>query len=210
VVATEWLVLVVGSTAALAAFAELGEEITEPGANLVDHAARAWVLAHQSPVLVELAARITRFGSAEATSIIAAAAAAWLWLRRHRWIAAAVTTAPALATLAFTAFKQFFGRARPTGALAVNLHSFAFPSGHATASAAVWLSLAYCLWRERILPIWAAALIGFGWPILIGLTRVYLDVHWATDVLGGWCLGAGIAAVTVAVYEQLLRERPAA
>jgi undecaprenyl-diphosphatase len=207
-IATEWVLLVVGSTAALAVFAALGEEIAEPGTNAVDRVVRGWMLALQSPLPVACARRLTLLGSSQGTAIIALAAAAWLWLRRHRWVAAAVTTAPAIASVAFATFKSFFQRARPMGALAANIHSYAFPSGHATASAAVWLSLAYCLRRERILPTWAAALLGFGWPALIGLTRLYLDVHWATDVLGGWCLGAAIAAVTVGVYEQLLRERP--
>ena len=52
-----------------------------------------------------------------------------------------------------------------------------------------WVTLMYLLWRERLVSLLPAFLVGVGWPLLVGFSRVYLDLHWATDVLGGWLLG---------------------
>ena len=44
--------------------------------------------------------------------------------------------------------------------------------------------------------------------LLVGLTRLYLDVHWTTDVIGGWAVGLFVAAVTAALYERLRKSIP--
>jgi undecaprenyl-diphosphatase len=48
-------------------------------------------------------------------------------------------------------------------------------------------------------------------PLIVGLTRLYLDVHWTTDVVGGWTVGLFVAAMSAALYERLrVSEPPAA
>jgi undecaprenyl-diphosphatase len=201
--ATRWLVLVAVAVIALFVFSALGDEVLEPGSNVVDRVVRDWVLRHQWRPLVVGASVITLLGSTIGTAIVGLAVAGWLWLRRHRRIAAIVATAPIVATAGFDGLKALFERARPAGAALANITTYAFPSGHATVAAAVWLTLAYCLYRERLMPAWPAAMLGIVWPVLIGLTRIYLDVHWTTDVLGGWCLGMAVALAAAGVYERL-------
>src|SRR4051794_14682040 len=86
-IATRWLMLVLGSMLALVLFGAEGAEILEPGSNLVDVAARAWVLRHQSAPLVELARILTNVGSAGATVALGLVASAWLWARERRGVA---------------------------------------------------------------------------------------------------------------------------
>jgi undecaprenyl-diphosphatase len=92
--------------------------------------------------------------------------------------------------------KAAFGRARPDGRLAESVvEGLSFPSGHATMSAAIYLTLGALLAstrarrRERAWLLGAAAAIA----ALVGASRVVLGVHWATDVLGGWAFGAAWA-----------------
>jgi undecaprenyl-diphosphatase len=200
--AARWLLLVLGSTLALILFGAVGDEVLEPGSNVVDRVLRAWVLAHQSWPALDIAHVLTDVGSPGATVALGLAVTAWLWIRRRRAVAATVLAAPIAAAGAFAGLKAIFGRARPAGALEAHLTTYAFPSGHATVSAAVWLAIAYCLRREGLIPRMLAIALGLGWPLVIGLTRVYLDVHWATDVIGGWCLGAAVAALAGGLYER--------
>jgi undecaprenyl-diphosphatase len=108
-----------------------------------------------------------------------------------------------VATALFVGIKDLFQRIRPAGALPLHLVSYSFPSGHATASTAVLVTLFYILAREGLLSHGVALVLGFLGPLLVGLSRVYLDVHWMTDVLGGWGLGLVVAALSAAAYEHM-------
>ncbi|HJV41690.1 phosphatase PAP2 family protein [Caulobacter sp.] len=89
--------------------------------------------------------------------------------------------------------KRLFGRERPEMAYrAVEALNASFPSGHAMLSAVVFLTLGVLAARfadrrrVKVLAMSAAVLVS----LLVGASRVYLGVHWASDVLAGWCVGA--------------------
>jgi membrane-associated phospholipid phosphatase len=110
---------------------------------------------------------------------------------------------PAVALAIFSAVKQIYRRKRPEGGVRLHELTYAFPSGHAAAAAAVLGTASYVLWREGMVPRGAAeAFAGVG-TLLVGASRVYLDVHWTTDVLGGWAVGSLVAAMSAAVYERV-------
>jgi len=167
-----------------------------------DGAIQRWVAAHQSTAVSSIFLAITYVGSVGMALATAAAAAAWLWRQRGRHVAAATLIAPAVATALFVLVKRIYARARPPIIGHRFLGTYAFPSGHATATTAVWCTLAYICWREglasRRQAIWIAIMV----PLLVGVSRVYLDVHWATDVLGGWSLGLMIAVLGAVLYDR--------
>ncbi|OWP63217.1 hypothetical protein CDA63_10190 [Hymenobacter amundsenii] len=102
---------------------------------------------------------------------------------KHRHEAWEVFWAVAGSSLLNQLLKTYFHRLRPQSAL-FQQAGLSFPSGHAMIGLALYGCLAWIVWRHRHHPAWAIALLLFAF--LIGLTRVYLHVHYATDVLAGF------------------------
>ncbi|QHL91365.1 phosphatase PAP2 family protein [Sphingomonas changnyeongensis] len=132
---------------------------------------------------------VTGLGDWPARVAVALAAAALL-VRRHRRRAALVMLLTLLVqTLANSALKWAFGRPRPDlFAHLDHVSDLSYPSGHAAQTACVWL-LAALLVDRRL--AWA----GVPLVVAVGVSRVALGVHWPSDVLGGWLVGAGWALI---------------
>lgn len=194
------------STAAIAACAKVGEDVFNKETAPFDEPIRNWVLAHQTPAIRDAFLVITRVGGPSVIIPGTAAFAAWLWRERGLSIAGAVVMSPAVALAIFLTAKRIYRRKRPDGGARLHELTYAFPSGHSAASTAVFATASYVLWREGMLPRGAAeAIAGLG-SLLVGASRVYLDVHWTTDVLGGWAVGGLVAAMSAAVYERVRTE----
>ena len=113
-------------------------------------------------------------------------------------------------TIAELILKRFFRRERPRLlAHLENVTSTSFPSGHSMASSSLYVTLAFVASRSRRLRKRRAALLaGAGaFATLIGTTRVYLGVHWPTDVLGGLSLGTAWACAAEAAFDITGAER---
>ena len=130
---------------------------------------------------------------------------AWLVLRRAWWTAAWVLLAAGLVGPLTTLLKETVGRLRPQFADGgARWESFAWPSGHASGVAAlvtVALVLAWPRLAPAARPRWLAA--GLALALLVGLTRMWLGVHWLSDVVSGWALGAGWALLVALVFGAL-------
>lgn len=199
-------VLLIGlSAAAIAACAKVGEDVFNHESGPFDEAIRKWILAHQEPALREVFLVVTRVAAPSVIIPSTAALGAWLWRERGLRIASAVVMSPAVALALFLGGKRIYKRKRPAGGARLHELTYAFPSGHATASAAIFGTASYVLWREDMMPRDGAIAISTIGPLLVGASRVYLDVHWATDVLGGWSVGGLVAALSAFVYERVRR-----
>ena len=168
-----------------------------------DAVIQAWVLAHQLLVIERVFLWITILGGITGMRVLALLGAGYLWYRGRRRVSAVVLIAPVLADALFHVTKRVYARPRPQGLDGRVDVDFSFPSGHSTVSAAVCCALAYILWRERFIGRSRAITLAVAVPLLVGLSRVYLNVHWATDVIGGWCMGILIAILCIAIYERL-------
>lgn len=134
------------------------------------------------------------------------AVAIWLvWRRAARWTAVWLVATCALATLVQQALKALVDRPRPVWPDPVDsAHYAAYPSGHAMTATVVcglllWLLHHYgadrALWRTAV-AVTTISVVG------VGLTRVWLGVHWATDVVGGWLLGALVVVLAVRAHAR--------
>ncbi len=149
------------------------------------------------PAWVQEAARdLTSLSSIIVLVIITLAIAGYLFLARKQ-AAAWLMLVAVFGGIALSDLLKFaFGRPRPDFiSPAARVFTTSFPSGHATLSAITYLTIAALLARSQSSPrigmyfIVLAALL----TILIGVSRIYLGVHYPTDVLGGWCVGAAWA-----------------
>ncbi len=112
------------------------------------------------------------------------------WRRRSRRTAAFIAAALAGSALINEGFKNLFGRPRPTVVERVyEPYGLSFPSGHSQASMAFACTVVFVVWRMKLKHRNLAFAI-FLLPLIVGWTRTYLGVHYPTDVIGGWALGA--------------------
>jgi undecaprenyl-diphosphatase len=148
-------------------------------------------------------------GPAGLSVIMLLAAIALGWKRRFRWLAYVAFTASG-GVLLDAELKRFFARARPEVAQQLmHASGYSFPSGHAMGSTVVFAALSYLAFRT--LPQWweRAAAVSFAATMIlaVALSRVYLGVHWISDVSAGIACGLLWVAVTTAAYEMLRRIR---
>ncbi|CAN5225561.1 phosphatase PAP2 family protein [soil metagenome] len=149
------------------------------------------------PKWLEIAAAdITALGSVTVLSLIVLLMAGFFAASRRWREALILIAAPLSGTAVSQVLKNLFGRARPDAALhAVEVVNPSFPSGHAMLSAVVYLTLAVLVARftdRRRVKVYAMA-AGVLLTLLVGSSRVFLGVHWPSDVLAGWSLGAAWA-----------------
>lgn len=154
---------------------------------------------------------ITALGGTTVLSLMTVLATTYLLLGRRRAIAFFMLLSIVGGWLVSQLAK--FGIARPRPDIVphlVEVHDMSFPSGHAMLSAVTYLTLAALLSRAEQYRSTRIFLIGTGilLTLLIGMSRVYLGVHYPTDVLGGWCAGATWAALCWLVSRRYISAKP--
>src|SRR5215218_2649165 len=148
------------------------------------------------PWIVEIARDITALGSVVVLTTLTLFVVGFLALSRRFGAAAFLAVAASGGQCLNAALKTYYGRERPDPSLRwIEIDSLSFPSGHATSSAVIYLTLAVLLVRlaetetEKAYLIGAALFVSF----LVGFSRVYLGVHYPTDVIAGWAVGVAWA-----------------
>lgn len=144
-----------------------------------------WLHTHSSPLLDRFFVSVTTWGGTTGVVPLTLLICGALWIGGRRggtwFLGIAVFGAGALDLLA----KHLFGRARPTLWLSIAPeYDYGFPSGHAVLSMAFALALLLLAWRTRAR--WPVLIIGSLSVLLVGLSRLYLGVHYPSDVLAGW------------------------
>lgn len=185
-------------------FGSLAEEVMEGETHKLD---RAVLMSFRTPGnptdligpdwFEEMVRDVTALGSYAFVIIIVTAAVGYLLLKRKFGLALLLLAAEGGGMLISTLLKEFFDRPRPDLEHAARVFTASFPSGHATLSAVTFLTLGALLTRvtaerkSKIYVMTTAIIL----TIMVGLSRLYLGVHYPSDILAGWCIGSAWAAL---------------
>jgi undecaprenyl-diphosphatase len=203
--------------AGLLAFRELAEIAVAPEAHAFD---RNLLLAMRSggdttdPVGPEwfegMVRDVTSFGGVIVQAMVAVSVIGFLLLERKKGAALFVTAAVSSGAFLSFVLKDLVGRARPDIiSRELEISSLSFPSGHSMMSAVTYLTLGALLartQRSRLVKAYVLVL-GILLTLSVGLSRMYLGVHWPTDVLAGWTAGAAWALLCWSIALRLQKKK---
>jgi undecaprenyl-diphosphatase len=211
--------IAVGTLVALGAtwiFVRIAGEVREGRTQDFDVAVLRYIETHHAPLLDKAMIEITFLGTGLIVMTIVLVSGMFLWLTKHKHSALLLIVATTGGILLNSLLKAGFDRPRPQifewGQHTV---SSSFPSGHAMSAATVYMTVAYLAARlqrrhiSRVLTLIAATIV----VVLIGVSRLYLGVHYPTDVAAGVIIGIAWAALCMAMLEVTLlygRRRSAA
>jgi membrane-associated phospholipid phosphatase len=159
---------------------------------------------HQQDTARAIAKVVTATGSVPAVIVLLVAALAVLLVARLYRRAAFLAVATLLCMAASGLVKVTFGRLRPE-VFARAPGNWSFPSGHTMSATGFAVALAIVLWPTRWR--WPALVVATIYAVGIGLTRVYLGVHYPSDVVAGWALAVAIVALTWLAMRDWLAAR---
>jgi undecaprenyl-diphosphatase len=195
------------------AFVALAGEVLEGDSHTFD---RVVLLALRNPLdpavplgprwLEQVARDVTSLGSVAVLVLLSVVVAGYLLLIHRRALAAFIVVSIGGGSLLSALLKGAFGIARPDLVPhAVEAYTTSFPSGHAMLSTVTYLTLAALLAGAQEQPRVKVYLIvvAIALAVLVGVSRIYLGVHWSTDVLAGWCVGSAWAMLCWLVARKL-------
>lgn len=205
--ATFGIFVLAGATIAFGgtyAFAKFAGHVTSGSTQAFDDAVLTWIGQHRSPALEPIMLEITFLGTGTVVLAIVVVSGLFLWLTRHKYSAALLFISTFGSIVLNNLLKVGFDRPRPRvfewGSQAL---SSSFPSGHAMSAAVVYGTVAYLAARlqkhfwHRVITLFVAGLL----ILLIGATRLYLGVHYPSDVLAGIIIGVAWAGFCMATLE---------
>ena len=190
------------------AFGRLALLVQEGVTQQFDEAVLRWMQQHQTPWLERLMLEVTMLGTWIVVLSIVSIAGLFLWLTQHKYSALLLLVATAGGIGLNNILKIGFGRPRPrVFEWGTQVYSSSFPSGHAMSSAVVFITVAYLAARlqkthkARLATLTVAGII----VASICFSRMYLGVHYLSDVLAGVIIGLAWAAFCMATLEAIQR-----
>ncbi len=208
-ISTVWIGGLSIAALALWGFAEIADEVLEQETQAIDRSVLLVLQNLHSPLLNQIMIGITFLGDPLVLAFCIGCFGLFL-LIRQKWIEAIalfVTTSGAIGLNIL--LKNVFARSRPTlWQHLVSVHDYSFPSGHAMVSLVIygligyWLATRFREWRSLV------SIVTISLISLIGLSRMYLGVHWPTDIAAGYAAGLVWLATCILALEVVHRYYP--
>jgi len=186
----------------LVTFAVIAHEVVGENEDWFDTRAFNLLKGYSSPSVILFFRWITFLGSPWFLLPAYVILIIYLFLHQQKNDAINVTIIATTSTLLLFGLKLFFERHRPTLPLFHSVTTFSFPSGHALSSFIFCCVLIFLIWKSRMRPAWKwmTAVFLIVLSLLIGISRIVLRYHFASDVVAGFCLG--FAWVVLSFYVQ--------
>lgn len=183
------------SVAALLVFGLLATLVAEGVTQRMDEAILLWMYEHSSPWLDKWAMKLTALGSTVVVVMMVVVSSALLWMSRHRWSVALLWVAMLGSAVLSSTLKAAFDRPRPELWERSAASAASFPSGHAMSAVVIYGTLAYLVARIEEGPKMRRVTLGVAAFVIliIGTTRLYLGVHYPSDVIAGYAVALGWA-----------------
>jgi undecaprenyl-diphosphatase len=194
---------------AVLVFQDIAEDVREGTLRTLDLLAFSLIAAWRSPALTWLAWVFSHLLVLPYALIFVLPVTLLLLAARRCWEALGLLVIPLFALLVVNGLKQLIERPRPAPTLALET-GLSFPSGHATLAVVIYGYLGYLAWRFLVRHPALRALVILLVILLIlatGLARVYLGVHYFSDVVAGWAAGSGILASSLLILETMRRQQ---
>jgi undecaprenyl-diphosphatase len=193
-----WLVaLLAASLAMVYLFAGMSSQVTQGDFREIDVAFRNFALKHREPVWMAMLSALSWLAQKPILVTIAALGA---WFVSRNLLLVGLVFACGFATQELVSgLKNVFGAIRPaTGML--ERTSLSFPSGHVSGTAAVATLLGFASIRHKRWPWFVAPVLALI-TVMMAASRVFLDMHWFSDVVGGAFIGAALGLIFAILYE---------
>lgn len=192
----------IGFLGVVGLFASLADEVREGDTIGFDRAMLVFIRSHlASPGLDSVMTALTNIGGVVAVTVITIVALLVMWRLRMYSRAVVFLLGIGGIALAVTFLKLLFARARPTdvGAI-INESSFSFPSGHSMGSMGLAVLITLLFWPTK----WRVLVLSLSilYVLIVGFSRMYLGVHYPTDVVAGWLLGAGWVGLVYTIFKS--------
>lgn len=184
---------IIAGSLLLALFADLAEDVMYQETGAFDTVVGSFIRSTASEGLTQLAVIVTNVGSAAFEISLLLILGSYMFFRlKQVWEPLLLAVCLAGGWLLNTVLKEVFHRSRPDIQHLVEAGGYSFPSGHAMIATAFYGMLGYLIWsnlRQRSKPSWYVMLLTFCLVAAIGASRVYLGVHYPSDVIAGFAAG---------------------
>jgi membrane-associated phospholipid phosphatase len=180
--------------------------------DIFDNNAIHFFSTHSSTGLIAVMKRVTFFGSTTFLFPAYIVVIAWYISKKKFQYAIDIAVIAISSTAMMFALKTFFHRHRPAMPIIKGITGYSFPSGHALSSFIFCTILGYLVWKGTWPPAQKYCLMMFLLlcPLAIGISRIILNVHYATDVIGGFCLGTAWVILSFSILKKIRKNNPPA
>ena len=159
---------------------------------------------HMSPVMTSIVKGVTHLG--DAPVVIGFCILLIIIPKTRKTIALPVSSAVIISALLNILLKDLFARERPDILRLINETSYSFPSGHAMINASLYTMLVLMIFKyihSKTRRLALSTLCSL-FVVVIGFSRIYLGVHYAGDILGGWIIGFALSIITYAIWKKFI------